>query len=223
MKEFIQRIISLLIVIKNSIFSNNKIKISSFINNKTILNGYNVINKNTDIRGSDIGFATYIGENSIIQKTKIGKYCSISANVKVLIGIHPSSIFVSTHPSFYSTQKQSGFTYVNNNKFKEIKYTDSGYCVEIGNDVWIGNSVLIMNGVKIGDGAIIGAGAVVTKDVDPYSIVGGIPAKIIKYRFLKDDIDFLLKLKWWNKDEKWIKKNIDLFEDIDAFKEKIGK
>ncbi len=221
MKVFIQRVISMLLVIKNNIFSKNIIKISSFINSKTVLSGNNVIHKNVDIRNSNVGFATYIGESSIMQMTKIGKFCSISANVKVLIGVHPSSIFVSTHPSFYSVNKQSGFTYVNNNKFEEINYADLGYCVEIGNDVWIGDSALIMNGVKIGDGAIIGAGAVVTKDVPPYAIVGGIPAKIIKYRFSENDIDFLLKLKWWNKGEKWIKNHSQYFDNIEKLKEYI--
>ena len=66
---------------------------------------------------------------------------------------------------------------------------------EIGNDVWIGNNVTIKYGVKIGDGAIIGSGAVVTKDVEPYSIVGGVPAKIIKYRFRPDEIEFLEKFQ----------------------------
>lgn len=76
-----------------------------------------------------------------------------------------------------------------------------GYPVEIENDVWIGTSVIIMDGVKIGDGAILAAGSVVTNNVPPYAIVGGVPAKIMKYRFNSDEIEYLLSFKWWDKDE----------------------
>jgi len=89
--------------------------------------------------------------------------------------------------------------------------------VLIGNDVWIGNDVTIMGGVKIGDGSIIGTKALVTKDVEPYSIVGGVPAKRIKSRFNNEEVNFLLNIKWWNKGEKWITENIELFSSISNF------
>lgn len=84
--------------------------------------------------------------------------------------------------------------------------------VIIGNDVWIGSHALILGGVKIGDGAVIGAGAVVTKDVPPYAVVGGVPARIIKYRFSQEIIDKLLEIKWWNLPENILKENIKLFQ-----------
>lgn len=219
MIEFLQRCLSILLIIKNKLLTYNKIKLSCLINNKTLLGGRNVIHKCVDIRNSKLGYATYIGQNSSLQFTSIGKYCSISSNVSVAIGSHPNNKYVSTHPSFFSTRKQSSFSYVDKDKFNEIKYAKDNYCVCIGNDVWIGSNVTILNGITIGDGAIIGAGAVVTKDVEPYSIVVGVPAKVIKYRFKKNEIDFLLDFRWWNKGESWIKENADLFDDINRFKE----
>ena len=90
--------------------------------------------------------------------------------------------------------------------------------VVIGNNVWIGDKATILPGVSIGDGAVIAANAVVTKDVPPYAIVGGVPAKVIGYRYDEDTIDFLLKVKWWNKDKKWFKEHWELLCDIDKMK-----
>lgn len=217
MKKILQKLISKLIIIKNNLCTNNKLKFSSNLNFRTRLEGRNVIHKNTNINNSSLGFATYIGENSEIPNTKIGRYSSISSNVKVAVGNHPTRNFVSTHPCFYSTLKQSGFTYVKEDKYDEFRKLDSGYSVEIGNDVWIGTNVIIMEGVKIGDGAIIGAGSIVTTDIEPFTINVGIPCKSIKRRFSEEQIVFLNNLKWWNKEEKWIKENHELFENIELF------
>ncbi|MFC2097905.1 CatB-related O-acetyltransferase, partial [Bacteroidota bacterium] len=124
--------------------------------------------------------------------------------------------FVSTHPAFYSKQKQARITFAEKQYFEEYEK------ILIENDVWLGANVIIVDGVKIGNGAMIGAGAVVTKDVPPYAIMGGVPAKIIKYRFEKDKIDFLQKSEWWNKDIDWLKKNYQLFHNIQKFQNEIG-
>ncbi|GAB3932153.1 hypothetical protein GCM10028827_30120 [Mucilaginibacter myungsuensis] len=89
--------------------------------------------------------------------------------------------------------------------------------VSIGNDVWIGSNAIIMDGVTIGNGAVIAANSVVTKDVGDYEIVGGVPAKLIKKRFDENLIMKLNEIEWWDKDEAWIKKNIDNFRDIERF------
>lgn len=154
---------------------------------------------------------TYIFDDTVISKVVIGKFCSIGQNCKFRVGIHPSRDFVSTHPIFFSTKKQVGITFADKDYFQEEKG------IKIGNDVWIGANVIILDGVTIGDGAIIGAGAVVTKDVPPYSIYGGVPAKLIRYRFEQKTIDFLVKFKWWNKDEEWLKTNFQDFHNIDKF------
>lgn len=153
----------------------------------------------------NIGSYTYIGARSCIWIAKIGKFCSIGPDTKIAPGKHPTHM-VSTSPIFYSKNKILGTTFTNKNLFSEQNI------VNIGNDVWIGANVVISDGVTIRDGAIIGAGAVVTRDVPPYSIVGGVPAKVIRYRFSDDIIDKLLKNNWWNKNEKWLRENYELFK-----------
>lgn len=178
--------------------------------------GKNSVGAETYFDG-ELGYASYIGANCSIHG-KIGKYCSIGSNVRVICGKHPVDTFVSTHPMFFSTAKQNGYTYVEKQKFEEYDFCEnSKYPIIIGSDVWVGSNVLIKAGVKVGDGAIIAMGAVVTHDVEPYSIVGGVPAKVLRYRFDSDQIEKLLALKWWDKSEEWIAQNADLFSDIRVF------
>lgn len=179
--------------------------------------GNNVIGKNTTFNGN-LGLFSYIADNACISGN-IGRYCSIASEVKVLIGIHPLSDFVSTSPVFYSLLKQSNVTFVSEQYFKEFVYADESnkYAIVVGNDVWIGARAILISGIKIGDGAVILANATVTKDVPPYSIVGGVPAKIIKNRFDNETIEFLLKFKWWDKSEKWLAQHSSSFRNIKHF------
>lgn len=151
------------------------------------------------VSNSTLGNFIYISENSKISNCKIGNYCSIGQNVKIGAGKHPID-FITTFPAFFSIRKQCQVTFVSKNLFTEVEE------VVLGNDVWIGNNVLVLDGVNIGNGAIIAAGAVVTKDVEAYSVVGGVPAKLIKKRFEDDYISYLEEIKWWDKSEEWVKK-----------------
>jgi acetyltransferase-like isoleucine patch superfamily enzyme len=138
---------------------------------------------------------------------KIGSFCSISSGVNILLGGEHTSNWITTYPF--------------NEIFPEYGYPKNATKgdVIIGNDVWIGINVLILSGVKIGDGAVVGAGTVVTKDVEPYSVVAGCPAKEIRKRYDSETIEKLLKLKWWDWSLKKIKENLDLLlsDRIDEF------
>ena len=182
--------------------------------------GYNSVGENV-IFGGVLGLGSYIGKNTNLSG-KVGRYCSIGADVRVLTGTHPLSNFVSTSPVFYSLWKQCNFTFVKEQYFEEYLYADkvNKFGIIVGNDVWIGAGVTIMGGIIIGDGAVILPNATVVKDIPPYSIVGGVPAKIIKMRFDNDTINFLLELKWWNQPIDWLQKNALFFHNIEEFKNK---
>ena len=184
--------------------------------------GKNGVFSNSYIRDSYIGKGTYINTCCRIQKALIGNFCSIADNVFIGFGAHPTRLFVSTYPAFYyNTTSQIDFSFHKESipLFDAYTYVDldNKYLTQVGNDVWIGSHALIMDGVKIGDGAIIAAGSIVTKDVAPYAIVGGIPAKTIRYRFSDLYIKFLLDFAWWNRDFDWIETHYMDFLNIDSF------
>jgi acetyltransferase-like isoleucine patch superfamily enzyme len=168
-----------------------KIKRRAGVIESTISIGKNkILFNNVEFLNSEIGEYSYIAKNSILHNTTIGKFCSIGPNVVVGYGDHPTK-FLSTSPAFYS--KHSFFDI---GTTKDLFFGHSR--VEIGNDVWIGANVFVKNGIIIGDGAIIGAGAVIIRDVEPYSIIVGVPGKIKSKRFSNEIIDELLQIKWWD-------------------------
>jgi acetyltransferase-like isoleucine patch superfamily enzyme len=187
---------------------------------ESVLEGANRVGSGTEFTGY-MGYGSYIGRHCNIN-AKIGKYCSIADNVTVAYGDHPTRKYVSTSPSFLSPSgKQNGITYVKEERFQNLKLADDKYPVVIGNDVWVATGVILLGGITIGDGAIIAAGAVVNKDVAPYSIIGGVPGKLIRNRFSEDEIDFLLKLEWWNKPFDWINAYSRYFDDIASLRHAI--
>ncbi len=153
-----------------------------------------------------IGRASFVNGPSVIRsgpsKIKIGSFCSIAGGLTILAVDHPIET-----PSTYQT---------NLGDFGPIFRGDASSTEEIsiGSDVWIGRNCTILKGVSIGDGAIIAAGAVVVKDVEPYSIVGGVPAKIIKHRFAENIREWLLKTKWWDWPDEQVTANERFFRTV---------
>ncbi len=178
------------------------------INSTTKIDENCHILENCLILNSSIERFSYVGRNSMIQNASIGSFCSIANDVFIGLGAHPIDKF-STSPLFYRTSNPLKFKLINE---------DSGFLeyqpIEIGNDVWIGARATILDGVIVGNGAIIAANAVVTKDVPPYAIVGGVPAKVITHRFSKEKIEALQQRQWWLLPLTEIKQCMDKLNDL---------
>ena len=165
---------------------------------------------------SSLGDYSYIGGNSRIIHADIGKFCSIAGETRIGMGTHTLDN-ISTSPIFTEAKNGTKHSWVKESTINPYKR------VVVGNDVWIGVRTMVMGGVKIGDGAVIGAGSIVTKDVPPYAVVAGVPAKVIRFRFPQDQIDVLLAHPWWVLTEEKLRKRIELFQDSENIDEKIFK
>lgn len=194
---FVSKIKSIFI---NSISFSSRVEYSTVSRKAKIWGNCKVIH-------SSIDDYSYVGGHCRVIHARIGKFCSIAGDYSQIgMGKHSLS-YISTSSLFTATRNGTGSSWSKTSKFEE--YDE----IVIGNDVWIGSRVMILGGVYIGNGAVIGAGAVVTKNVPPYAIVGGIPARIIKYRFDDDVIEMLNNSEWWNLGEEVLKDNLDIFQN----------
>lgn len=207
--------------------------INTETNLSTKLSEEPTIHSTARIIDSRIGSWTYVSEDTeIIESTfddysytagsdvsiiysEIGKFCSIASHVRINPGNHPMKRVAQHH--FTYRRIRYGFNETDDENF--FNWRRSNKCI-IGNDVWIGHNAIIMPGVRIGSGAVVGAGAVVTKNIFPYEIAVGVPAKPIRKRFTDDIIEKLLKIEWWNWDRKSLEENFADFFDLNTFIEK---
>ena len=151
------------------------------------------VNAGCSVYNSTMGRYSYMGYDCEVINAEIGSFCSLASGIRIGEAEHPTT-WVSTSPVFQNVNNSSV-----RKRFAKIDLPKSKRTV-IGHDVWIGTNAIIKAGVNIGTGAVIASGAVVTKDVEPYAIVGGCPAKLIRYRFDDRTIEKLLNSKWWEKD-----------------------
>ena len=158
---------------------------------------------------STIGKYSYVGNNSFVTDSEIGSFTSIGSGCSIGGAAHSIS-WVSTSPVFNNNDNilNTNFTH---KEFEILKKTT------IGNDVWIAENVMIKSGVHIGNGAIVGMGSIVTKDINPYEIWAGNPAKFIRKRFSDQIIADLMMIKWWDFDDEEIKKHANLIDSPEEF------
>ncbi len=182
---------------------------------KSVIHKSSSVAAGTQFINSNMDKHSFCGYDCTIVNTSIGSFCSIAGNCEIGGASH-SIDWVSTSPVFNENKDQIKKKY-SYHKYNNTKKT------KIGNDVWIGAKCLIKSGVTICDGAVVGMGSVVTKDIPPYEIWAGNPAKLIRKRFNDDVINKLLEVKWWEFDDEKLNKYSQYFNNIDKFLEEVNK
>ncbi|MBV6657601.1 MAG: chloramphenicol acetyltransferase [Devosiaceae bacterium] len=157
-----------------------------------VLGRWTEVGRRTQMKASVMGDYSYITEDGHVMATTIGKFCSIANGVRLNPGNHPTWRASQHHAFYRSAAYELGD---DDEAFFDWRRSNP---VTIGHDVWIGHGVTVTAGVTIGTGAVIGAGAVVTKDVEPYTVVGGVPARVLKRRFSPEQGAALMELAWWD-------------------------
>ncbi len=195
---------------------NPAVSLFSKIDNLSCISRKAKVYGRVQVSNSTMDDYSYVGRDARIIHSDIGKFCSIAGETIVGMGTHTLDK-LSSSSIFTEAKNGTSHSWVNTSTVNPYER------VKIGNDVWIGMRAMILGGKTIGDGAVIAAGAVVTKDVPPYAIVAGVPARVIRYRFSQEIIDRLEVLQWWNLPEDVLKKNIPLFQSDQIDLEKIER
>lgn len=179
------------------------------------LGSWTDIGPRVQIAESTVGDYTYFAGDASAIYSEIGKYCSIASHVRINPGNHPKWRVTQHHCTYRKVQY--GFDTVNDEDFFQWRREAR---VVIGHDVWLGHGAIVMPGIKIGTGAVVGSGAVVTKDIPPYGIAVGVPARVIKMRFDTDIVGKILKTEWWNWDREMMEERFKDFYEPSLFLEK---
>lgn len=184
-----------------------KSRVNSTLN--SFVNSSSKVESGTAFVNSSIGRHSFVGYDCDIYNTHIGNFCSIANNVVIGGGNHPIN-WVSTSPVFYSGRDSVKAKF---SDFERVIHKKTN----IGSDVWIGQNVTIKQGINIGTGSVIGMGSIVTKDVIPYSVVCGNPARLLKMRFSDRQIDDLLSSRWWELSDSELAQSAVFIRNVDDF------
>lgn len=186
----------------------------------SVLEGLNRVANRTYFQGY-MGLGSYIGTDCHVS-ARVGRFSSIAPQVTTSDGIHTyREPYVTTSPMFFNRRHLDGMSFATRDTLANIRHADDvcgGVAVSIGNDCWIGQGVFMAGGVTIGDGAVVLAGAVVTKDIPPYAIAGGVPAEVKGYRYDPATIEMLLRVRWWEMPEEWLRENWEMLNDMERFR-----
>jgi acetyltransferase-like isoleucine patch superfamily enzyme len=167
------------------------------------------------IMESRIGRHCRIRQYAYIEKTDIGHFSVVARDAMIGLGPHPIRQFASLHPFFYLPKAHLGYP-------PDKDYGPTHPRTTIGSDAWIGAGAKVMAGVTIGEGAVVASGAVVTKDVPSYAIAVGVPSRVVGYRFDEKTIEFLLRFRWWDRDDAWLREHWRVFHDVDELMKRFG-
>ncbi len=176
------------------------------------------IAEGTAFTDSSLGDYSYVMQFCQINQAVVGKFCSIASFVRLNPGNHPLDRVTSHHMTYRA--RQYGFADRDDEDFFAWRRASP---VAIGHDVWIGHNATVMPGVSVGNGAAIGAGAVVTRDVPPYMVVVGVPARVLRPRFTREVIEQLERIAWWDWTRAELEERFENFKDMDAFLQKFGR
>lgn len=179
---------------------------------------WTALGPNTTIQESTFGDYSYTAGDVSIVYADVGKFCSIASHVRINPGNHPTWRVTQHHMTY--RRVSYGLGDHDDNEFFGWRRE---HRVVVGNDVWIGHGAILMPGVKVGNGAVIGAAAVVTRDVDPYTIVTGVPARPLRERFPREIWERIAATEWWDWPREMIEARIDDLCDMDLFLEKYGR
>ena len=170
------------------------------------------IGPQTSVIDSTIGDYSYLTDSCSVMTTRIGKFCSIASHTRLNPGNHPMWRVTQHH----MTYRRAAYGFADTDD-DEIFAWRRAHPVVLGHDVWIGHAATVLPGVTIGTGAVVGAGAVVTRDVEPYVIVAGVPARPIRERFPRDVAETLLRIAWWDWAREELEERFADFNDLDRF------
>ena len=168
-------------------------------------------------RGSKVGAYSFVSAGTVVDNTSIGRFCCISDHCCIGLPVHDPHL-LSMSPVFTVKNNAAKTSWLEQD-FQDYESPP----VTIGHDVWVGTHAISMGGLTIGDGPVVAAGAVVTNDVPPYAIVGGVPARLIKYRFTPETVSLIRQMAWWDQPESFLKENRDMFQSSseDDIREKL--